>query len=180
MVLLHSTLEGISLGGIASGIKKSGNLDLMLAKMPKGSMVAGAFTRSTTAAPSVKRCRDLLNNPSNSPANTAPISGLVVNSGNANVFGGDDGEQALAKMVSAAAAALGCDESEVFAASTGVIGEPLAVDVIAKAMPKLAQNLTPNQWETAAKAIMTTDTHPKTSPQHGNHARLHFYRWQSG
>ena len=148
-------LEGLELGGIASGIKKSGSKDLMLAKLSAGSTVAGVFTRSTTQAPSVVRCRKLL------AKGIAPISGLVVNSGNANVFTGKSGEDALAQMVQAAATKLNCAQAEVFAASTGVIGEPLAVELITKAMPHI--KLAAKGWDVASRAILTTDTHPKTA-----------------
>ena len=46
-------------------------------------------------------------------------------------------------------------------ASTGVIGEKLPDEKITAALPALSQKLSPANWETAARAIMTTDTYPK-------------------
>ncbi|MEK7820412.1 MAG: bifunctional glutamate N-acetyltransferase/amino-acid acetyltransferase ArgJ, partial [Pseudomonadota bacterium] len=50
---------------------------------------------------------------------------------------------------------------QVFIASAGVIGEPLAAEKIVAALPPLAKALAPGAWEDAARAIMTTDTFPK-------------------
>tara|TARA_R100001086_G_scaffold109480_1_gene55655 strand:- start:118 stop:1008 length:891 start_codon:yes stop_codon:yes gene_type:complete len=49
----------------------------------------------------------------------------------------------------------------VFAASTGVIGEPLNFKSITDNLDALAADLAPGKWDEAAKAIMTTDTFPK-------------------
>ena len=46
-------------------------------------------------------------------------------------------------------------------ASTGVIGQPLPVDVIAAGLPQLVGELSPQGGHDAAVAIMTTDTYPK-------------------
>ena len=51
--------------------------------------------------------------------------GLLVNSGNANAFTGMKGKHTVEVSAGYAAKALGVEPSEVFLASTGVIGEPL-------------------------------------------------------
>jgi glutamate N-acetyltransferase/amino-acid N-acetyltransferase len=48
-------------------------------------------------------------------------------------------------------------------ASTGVIGRQLDVRPFVKAVPELAKNLSPDGFDDVAKAMMTTDTVPKTS-----------------
>jgi glutamate N-acetyltransferase/amino-acid N-acetyltransferase len=63
--------------------------------------------------------------------------------------------------VDAAAAVVGCRPSEVFVASTGVIGQPLPPEKIADALPDLAKLLKPAGWQAAAEAIRTTDTFAK-------------------
>jgi glutamate N-acetyltransferase/amino-acid N-acetyltransferase len=60
-----------------------------------------------------------------------------------------------------AAQLLGCDPKEVFVSSTGVIGEPPPAEKIVGALPKVVSLLSPDSWEAAAKAILTTDTFPK-------------------
>ena len=50
---------------------------------------------------------------------------------------------------------------QVLIAATGVIGQPLPMDKIRGALPKLVKGLTPQGGRSAAEAIMTTDTRPK-------------------
>jgi glutamate N-acetyltransferase/amino-acid N-acetyltransferase len=47
--------------------------------------------------------------------------------------------------------------------STGVIGEPLPVNTITKALPAALDGLAEAQWLAAAEGIMTTDTRPKAA-----------------
>jgi glutamate N-acetyltransferase/amino-acid N-acetyltransferase len=64
-------------------------------------------------------------------------------------------------IAESAAAVVGCRPVEVFMASTGVIGEPLPANRIAKLLGSLAQAGSAAGWRAAAEAIMTTDTYPK-------------------
>ena len=84
---------------------------------------------------------------------------VLCNSGNANTCNADGLDIANA-MCKSAADALDIREEDIVIASTGVIGQPLPLDPITKAMPDLVAHLgldgTP-----AAEAIMTTDTCPK-------------------
>ncbi len=56
---------------------------------------------------------------------------------------------------------MGCAPHEVFVASTGVIGEPLDASKFADLLTDLANSATPDGFEAAARAILTTDTYPK-------------------
>ena len=69
-----------------------------------------------------------------------------------------EGARAVAE---AAAAVVGCKASEVFLASTGVIGEPLPAEKITRILGKVAEDASASGWRAAAEAIMTTDTYPK-------------------
>jgi glutamate N-acetyltransferase/amino-acid N-acetyltransferase len=86
-----------------------------------------------------------------------------VNSGNANAFTGKTGRQATSLTASIAAKAVGCQTSEVFLASTGVIGEPLDAGKFDGVLGELAAKTAPDAWMEAARAIMTTDTFPKVA-----------------
>jgi glutamate N-acetyltransferase/amino-acid N-acetyltransferase len=86
---------------------------------------------------------------------------LVVNSGNANAFTGKTGREACAFTAKLAAAAVGCKITDVFLASTGVIGEPLKAEAFDGVMTKLEADATDQGYVDAARAIMTTDTFPK-------------------
>jgi glutamate N-acetyltransferase/amino-acid N-acetyltransferase len=146
-------LAGVRLATGAAGVKYQGRTDVLMAVMAPGTQVAGVFTRSKTASAPVEWCRAKL------PHGTARA--LVVNSGNANAFTGRAGVEAVRAVAAAAAAALSCPTSEVFLASTGVIGEPLASERITAILGDLAESGSPGNWPAAARAIMTTDTFPK-------------------
>jgi glutamate N-acetyltransferase/amino-acid N-acetyltransferase len=62
-----------------------------------------------------------------------------------------------------AANAIGCTEDEIYLASTGVIGEPLDAGKFAGVMDELVAGGIEDNWLSAAKAIMTTDTYPKVA-----------------
>ena len=63
-------------------------------------------------------------------------------------------------MAEAAADKIGCDPHEVAVASTGVIGVPLPVERIASAIRSI--DLRKDAWDDVARAMMTTDTRPKS------------------
>jgi glutamate N-acetyltransferase/amino-acid N-acetyltransferase len=88
---------------------------------------------------------------------------LVVNSGNANAFTGKTGAQAVKMTADIAARAAGCRASQVFVASTGVIGEPLDARKFEGVLEDCEARATPAAWLDAARAIMTTDTFPKVA-----------------
>ena len=60
-----------------------------------------------------------------------------------------------------AAKQFGCEPGEIFMASTGVIGEPLAAKPITDLFAKARASAAPDAWDDAARAIMTTDTFAK-------------------
>jgi len=146
-------IDGVRLAACEAGIRYRGRTDLMLAELAPATTVAGVLTRSKTASAPVSWCRTHL------PAGRARA--LVVNSGNANAFTGRRGDEAVRETAKAAAAAVGCDEGEVFVASTGVIGEPLDAGAFAARLADLHDAAGPERWGDAAGAIMTTDTYPK-------------------
>jgi len=146
-------VPGVRLAAGASGLRRKGRNDVMLAALVPGTTVAGVVTRSLTASAPVEWVRKAL------PGGSARA--LVVNAGNANAFTGRAGAGAVERTVKAAADLFPCRPSTVFVASTGVIGEPLAEAGIVAALPALKEALRDDAWEEAAAAIMTTDTYPK-------------------
>ncbi len=148
-------IAGVRLGTRACGLRYVGRDDLFVAEMDPGTAVAGVLTRSRTAAAPVEWCRRAL------AGGRARV--LVVNSGNANAFTGGVGESAVSQTIEAARGAFSADSNEVFIASTGVIGERLPVEKIVDALGGVRETFAETTWETAARAIMTTDTFPKGS-----------------
>ena len=146
-------IAGVRLGTAASGEHYIDRDDLFLASFSAGTRVAGVLTESNTPGEPVKWCRQLLKR--------GRARGLVVNSGNANVFTGRMGELAVSRTAKMAAKCLGVSDDEIFVASTGVIGEQLDYKRILGVLPSVSQTLKTELWLSAAKSIMTTDTFPK-------------------
>src|SRR5690348_5505089 len=146
-------IAGVSLASAHCGIRYKERTDLMVAVVTPGSAVAGVFTRSLTPGAPIDWCRKALKR--------GKARAIVVNSGNANVFTGKRGRDAVAQTVAAAAKIFHCDPREIFVSSTGVIGEPLPAEKIVAALPAAAASAHADSWAEAAQAIMTTDTFPK-------------------
>jgi glutamate N-acetyltransferase/amino-acid N-acetyltransferase len=169
-------IAGVRLATFACGIRYAGRDDLMLAELAPDSSIAGVFTRSLTAGAPVLWCRECL------PA--GKVRGIVVNSGNSNVFTGRSGKEVVETTAVETARLLGCDPKEVFISSTGVIGEPPPAEKIIAALPQVAARLSGDAWEPAARAITTTDTFPKgataTAKIDGVEVRLNGFAKGSG
>jgi glutamate N-acetyltransferase / amino-acid N-acetyltransferase len=148
-------IAGVRFATAEAGIKYKNRTDVFLALMDKGTVAAGVFTRSKCPSAPVDWCR----------ANLAKggARALVVNSGNANAFTGLKGKTAVKLTADIAAKAADCRPSEVFLASTGVIGEPLDATRFNGVLEACAQRVAPGPWLDAARAIMTTDTFPKVA-----------------
>lgn len=126
--------------------------DLTFVTLDPGTSVAGVLTQSRCPSPEVEWCRKALV--------LGNARALVVNAGNSNAFTGNRGRAAVEAIAARAAGHLGCDPSDVFVASTGVIGVPLPIDK-AEAGLDAAFTAQPCSWEDAAATIMTTDTFAK-------------------
>jgi glutamate N-acetyltransferase / amino-acid N-acetyltransferase len=146
-------VAGVRWATAAAGLRYQGRDDLVLIELAEDSAVAGVFTNSATPGHPVTWCRRIL------PGGFARA--VLVNAGNANVFRGEEGDEAVEREARAVAAALGCAPEQVFVASTGVIGERLPVEKIEQKVPELVAALKGEGIDAAARGIMTTDTFPK-------------------
>jgi glutamate N-acetyltransferase / amino-acid N-acetyltransferase len=146
-------IAGVRLAAAAAHVRYPGRDDLMLVELAPGTTVAGVLTQSLTAGAPVLWCRECLA--------LGRARAIVVNSGNANVFTGRAGREAVAATAGAAARLLRCEAGQVLVSSTGVIGEKLPAERIIAALPQAVERLSAEAWEPAARAIMTTDTFPK-------------------
>jgi len=163
--------KGFLASGVKCGIKKSGKHDLGLIVCPAGAKAAGVFTTNkiTSAAVQISRKH----------AQSDTIYAVVVNSGNANACTGERGIKNAIAMCSETARGLRLlrfarndairttqySPREVLVASTGIIGEHLPMGNVTAgiedAIGELADSATAGMNFT--KAIMTTDTRPKTA-----------------
>ncbi len=142
--------KGFLANGIASGIKRSGKLDLSLIFSKTPAIGAAVFTKnSIKAAPLLVSQKNIRN---------GNIQAIVTNSGNANCFTGKFGILYAQETAKSVAQHLAIKPNDVFVLSTGIIGKALPYKKIKKAIPKLSKSLSIDGASKAAKAIMTTDT----------------------
>ncbi|MCC6996459.1 MAG: bifunctional glutamate N-acetyltransferase/amino-acid acetyltransferase ArgJ [Deltaproteobacteria bacterium] len=153
-------IAGFRFAGEIVGVKRGSKRDrpdvgVILADQP--AVAAGVFTQNKLrAAPvdlSVRRLRRGL------------CQGLVVNAGNANACTGAQGEADAKEM--AALLALGLepaiDPKLVCVASTGVIGEPLPMELLREGIPRVGRAVSADGFSRFARAILTTDKGPKVA-----------------
>ncbi|WP_245297101.1 MULTISPECIES: bifunctional glutamate N-acetyltransferase/amino-acid acetyltransferase ArgJ [Rhodomicrobium] len=146
-------ITGVRMAAAEAGIRYKNRKDVLLVLLPEGTQAAGVLTRSKTSSAPVDWCRRQLAH--------GRARALVVNSGNANAFTGLRGWETVETTAALAAVAAGCDASEVFLASTGVIGEPIPPGKFEGVLDRLAGEAVEDGFAEAASAIMTTDTFPK-------------------
>jgi glutamate N-acetyltransferase/amino-acid N-acetyltransferase len=145
-------IDGVTLRVARARYKKWDRTDLTFVTLPEGTSVAGVLTTSKCPSPEVEWCRQALV--------LGQARALVVNAGNSNAFTGHRGRAAVEAIAARTAAAMECQPSDVFVASTGVIGVPLPIDK-AEAGLDAAFTAEPCGWQEAAATIMTTDTFAK-------------------
>lgn len=143
-------VAGIELASVACGIKSNGRDDLVLLKINPGSSCAATFTQNAFCAAPVVLAKKHL-------AQTQPRA-LLINSGNANAGTGEPGLRDAVQSCEWVARAIQCDTEEVLPFSTGVIGEPMPMDVLDSGVKLVSQQLSTDNWMAAAQGIMTTDT----------------------
>ncbi|QYG93053.1 bifunctional glutamate N-acetyltransferase/amino-acid acetyltransferase ArgJ [Iamia sp. SCSIO 61187] len=150
---------GFVAGGVACGIKESGDPDLALVATADGTAVAaaGVFTANLMTAAPVQVSRAHL------AATGGRAAAVVLNSGNANAATGAPGRADSERTCAAVAAELGCAEDEVLVGSTGLIGIPLPVEPLVAGIPDVVAVLSGDAegGAAAAEALRTTDTRRK-------------------
>ena len=154
-------IAGAEFSAVGAGVRYSGRPDVMLARLAGGTRFAGLFTRSTTRAAPVLDCERKLR--AAAAGSDADELAILVNSGNANAFTGEAGQKSVAAVVRAVSEQFGLTEQRVLTASTGVIGEPLNTGRITRSLGDLQERLSSSGLRDAARAILTTDTFPKSA-----------------
>jgi len=148
---------GFEAAGIAAGIKRTGALDLALVvNRGPSQQAAVVFTSNRAQANPIIWSKEV--------AKDGIVSAVVLNSGGANCFTGPEGFQVTHRTAEAAASALGVSASDVLVCSTGLIGDQLDGEILEEGVLSAANRLAadPAAGDDAARAIMTTDTKPKT------------------
>ena len=155
---------GFRFSGLASGIKKSGKLDLALIVSDEPARCAGVFTQNKVIAAPL-----LVTKPRIA---AGYCQAILVNSGNANACTGSAGLEVAEKTADLIAQELALDPDLIAVASTGVIGEQLPLQPFVDAAPALVEALSSDQVQTVAEAMMTTDAFSKvaTAVEQGDRA----------
>jgi glutamate N-acetyltransferase / amino-acid N-acetyltransferase len=86
----------------------------------------------------------------------------VISSGNANACTGAQGFRDALQMAKLTADRLDLDPDQVLVGTTGVIGRYLPMEAVKQGIARACATLREDGGEAAARAIMTTDTVPKT------------------
>ena len=148
-----TTPAGFQAGATFAGIKTyaQDKLDIGLLYATSSCTCAAVFTTNRIQSPSVVLTRERVQR--------GAVRAAVVNSGIANVLVGKQGYKDAVEMGDLAAKSLGLPPEEVAVLSTGIIGVEQPMALIRAAVPKI--ELAESGGNAFARAIMTTDTHPK-------------------
>ncbi|GAA1512633.1 glutamate N-acetyltransferase/amino-acid N-acetyltransferase [Agromyces terreus] len=156
---------GFDAAGIAAGIKRSGALDLaVVVNRGPSAAAAAVFTSNRAKANPILWSQQVILD--------GVVSAIVLNSGGANCFTGPEGFQVTHRTAEAAASALGIAAGDVLVCSTGLIGDQLDGEVLEEGVLSAAARLSADGGGDAARAIMTTDTKPKTVVVDGDGWRI--------
>ena len=139
-----------------AGIRKVAKDDVALIFSDSPASAAAVFTRNRVVAGPVVVARRNLR------ASGGRMRAVLVNAGNANCAT-RTAEKVALECVNAAADLLNLRPDEVLPASTGVIGVELDSALVLRVLPKLCAELSPERFDDAAGAMMTTDTRLKTA-----------------
>lgn len=145
---------GFQANAVASGVKKSGKLDLALIYSGIPAKAACLFTSNKVQAAPIRINNRHLNK-------NKEFQAIIANSGNANCFTGSVGLKDAEDTTQILAQSIGIKKGSVLVASTGIIGKRLPLLKIKKTVPDLVKGLSEDGIDKAKAAILTTDTFTK-------------------
>ena len=142
--------KGFTANGVNVGIKPgTTRLDLGLIYSEVPASAAAVYTTNLVKGAPITVTK---NNIADGIAQAA-----IFNSGNANTCNAN-GIEIAETMCSLLGKEMGIKAQDVIVASTGVIGQKLSIDPIAAGIPSLCAGLNKDGSDSAARAVMTTDT----------------------
>jgi glutamate N-acetyltransferase/amino-acid N-acetyltransferase len=144
--------SGLRSVAMAAGVKQDGVLDCTVVKLERVGPAAAVFTKSLCPSPAVIHSKRALAD------GRAQL--LAVVSKNANVFT-PEGDADTRTLVRWLASEFGVGEADVVLSCTGVIGVPLPMAKLERALAGLSRQMRPGIFEESARAILTTDRGPK-------------------
>ncbi|MFT4570258.1 MAG: glutamate N-acetyltransferase/amino-acid N-acetyltransferase [Hyphomicrobiaceae bacterium] len=144
---------GFRFAGVSAGLKKSGKRDVSLIVADEPCVAAAVFTRNRAAAAPVQVAREHIAD--------GRVRAVVINAGNANAVTGRQGLAVARWSCTEVARRIGARPAEVLPCSTGVIGVLLDRDKMSRGIEKAVDSLSPQGFEKAARAMMTSDVFAK-------------------
>lgn len=153
-------IKGFTFSAVEAAVKKPGRLDLALAFSEVPATLAAVYTTNKVKAAPVLLCMERTKG--------GHCQAVVVNSGNANACTGPQGMDDARETARLVAEGLGVPDEAVLVSSTGVIGVPLPMERLRKAIPPLVEGLSSGTLDAVSRAIMTTDTFPKLEARSGS------------
>ncbi len=149
--------KGFRAHAVSAGIKNPAveRLDLALIVSDHPTVTDGVFTTNAVKAACVRLCQQHLKAGSD-------IRAIIANSGNANACTGVQGIQDAKAMTKVTAEKLGLKMKQVLVGSTGIIGMAMPIERITPRIGAIVDGLSRTGSEAAMRAIMTSDTQPKT------------------
>lgn len=154
-----TSARGFAACGLHAGFRKSPerpDFALIAAEHPVSA--AGVFTTNRFCAAPVIVCREHLGGLGRG---YGEVQAIAINSGNANAATGEPGLAIARETCDIVAQVVGCEPEQVLVASTGVIGQQMDIAPFEEGVPTAYERLSADGGADAARAIMTTDTHPK-------------------
>ena len=152
--------QGFRAAGVAAGLKSSGNPDVALVVNDGPQFAAaGVFTRNRVKAAPVLWSQQVLT--------AGVVRAVALNSGGANACTGSDGFLDTHRTAEHVGALLQIGAGDVAVCSTGLIGVRLPTDKLFAGLDAVTAGLSGDGGDAAARAIMTTDSVPKTAVASG-------------
>ena len=154
--LAPARVRGFRFAGVSAGLKtQAGAKDLGLIAADHPCPAAAVFSANKVKAAPVYATIDRIR--------AGRLQAIVANSGCANSFTGKPGLKLAEDSCAVAARELGCAPNLVAPSSTGVIGHLYDLAKFSAGVREAAASLSEDGLADFARAIMTTDTRPKTA-----------------
>ncbi|MBM6755606.1 bifunctional glutamate N-acetyltransferase/amino-acid acetyltransferase ArgJ [Collinsella tanakaei] len=154
-----TSARGFTACGLHAGFRaEPERADFALLVADEPASAAGVFTTNRFCAAPVTVSREHLGG---AERGWGTVRAVAVNSGNANAATGEPGLAVARETCDIVSQVVGCEPEQVLVASTGVIGQQLDITPFEMGVPAAFEQRSRAGGAAFARAIMTTDTHPK-------------------
>jgi glutamate N-acetyltransferase/amino-acid N-acetyltransferase len=146
-------VPGYRFAALACNIRYADRLDYAIIMADGMCNAAGVFTTNRLCAAPVRLCRERMNE---------QVKAILINATNANACTGRKGYNNARFLTADIAERLKVRGNAILMSSTGIIGHQLPVDKMTEAHDRLISSATRESGALISRAIMTTDTFPKS------------------